>query len=390
MSPRLILYTGKGGVGKSSLSAATAVETARRGQRTLLVSSDPAHNLGDILQRESHGKTVRLTDTLAVLEINGIQEVRDNWTPAQDYFAGLLEYLGIDDAVAEEVALLPGVEELFTLSRLLHEVNSDRYDVVVVDCAPTADTLRLLTFSDTACTKFRKLTQAKRRFFQLAKPFLRPIKAARPFLPDDDVFDVFDRLIADVGQLGEIFADTASSSIRLVLNPQRIAIAETRRTFTYFGLYGFGVDAVFINKVLPRELSDGYLNRWFSLEQDLLREIDRSFLDVAKFRVPLLAGEPIGTKALAEMAHQVFGDRAPDEVFSSSSTVSMTERDGKVLLSFPVAGIGKEDLDVGRKDDVLVVTAGPYTRVFTLPDTLVGRQVARASLEDELLTLVLQ
>jgi arsenite-transporting ATPase len=373
MSPRLILYTGKGGVGKSSLSAATAVETARRGQRTLLVSSDPAHNLGDILQRESHGKTVRLTDTLAVLEINGIQEVRDNWTPAQDYFAGLLEYLGIDDAVAEEVALLPGVEELFTLSRLLHELNSDRYDVVVVDCAPTADTLRLLTLSDTACTKF-----------------LRPIKAARPFLPDNDVFDVFDRLIADVGQLGEIFADTASSSIRLVMNPQRIAIAETRRTFTYFGLYGFGVDAVFINKVLPRELSDGYLNRWFSLEQNRLREIDRSFLDVAKFRVPLLPGEPIGTKALAEMAHQVFGDRAPDEVFSSSSTVSMTEQDGKVLLSFPVAGIGKEDLDVGRKDDVLVVTAGPYTRVFTLPDTLVGRQVARASLEDELLTLVLQ
>jgi len=246
MSTRLILYTGKGGVGKSSLSAATAVGSAQLGRRTLLVSSDPAHNLGDILQQQTGGDAVQLSETLSVLELNAIKELRDNWSPAQGYYAGVLEYLGLDDMVAEEVALVPGVDELFMLARVLLELRSERYDVIIVDCAPTADTLRLLTLSDTAATKLRKITEAKRKFFKLAKPLLRPVKAAKPFMPDDELFDLFDRLIRDVGQLGEILSDTAVSSIRLVLNPQRIAIAETRRTFTYFGLYGFAIDGIFI------------------------------------------------------------------------------------------------------------------------------------------------
>jgi arsenite-transporting ATPase len=342
------------------------------------------------MQQDTDGDAVRLTDSLSVLEINAVKEVRDNWTPAQGYFAGLLEYLGIDDVVAEEVALVPGVDELFMLSRILKELQSDRHDVVIVDCAPTADTLRLLTLSDTACTKFRKLTEAKRTFFKLARPLLRPVKAARHFLPDDEVFDIFDRLIRDVGQLGEILADTSSSSIRLVLNPQRIAIAETRRTFTYFGLYGFGVDAIFINKVLPGELSRGYLNRWYTLEQTLLDEIDQSFLDVARFRVPLLSGEPIGMESLMSMAEKVFGDRSPEEVFSSNSKVSISEQDGKIHLSFPLSGIGKQHLDIGRKDDMLILTAGPHTRVFSLPDTLAPRRVEKAMFEDGKLTLVME
>lgn len=390
MSTRLILYTGKGGVGKSSLSAATAAGSAQLGRRTLLVSSDPAHNLGDILQQQTGGDAVQLSETLSVLELNAIKELRDNWAPAQGYYAGILEYLGLDDMVAEEVALIPGVDELFMLARILQELRSERYDVIIVDCAPTADTLRLLTLSDTAATKLRKITEAKRKFFKLAKPLLGPVKAAKPFMPDDELFDLFDRLIRDVGQLGETLSDTAVSSIRLVLNPQRIAIAETRRTFTYFGLYGFAIDGIFINKVLPGELSMGYLNHWFSIEQSLLKEIDQSFLDVAKFRVPLLTGEPIGIEALLSLAQRTFGDRRPDDILSMSSSISIRKENDKIQLSFPLSGVDKQALDIGRKDDVLILTAGAHTRVFSLPDTLTHRQVTGASFEDEMLTLVME
>lgn len=389
MCKRVILYTGKGGVGKSSLSAASAVQTAQLGRRTLLVSSDPAHNLGDILQLQTDGDTLQLSDTLSVLELSAIKELRARWSPTQAYFAGMLEYLGLDDMVAEEVALIPGMEELFLLARILQEIQSDRYDVVIVDCAPTADTLRLLTICDTAVTKLCQINEAKRRIIKVARPLLRPIKAARACLPDDEIFDLFDPLIRDISQLGEILTDPQVSSIRLVLNPQRVAIAETRRTFTYFGLYGFRVDGIFINKVLPGALADGYLNHWYSLEQTLLEEIERSFLDVAKFRVPLLSGEPIGMESLRTMAQKTFGDRTPDEVLSPGASVSIRKENGSVQLSFPLSGIDKEALDLGRKDDVLILRAGPHTRVFSLPDTLKDLQITGANFENEMLTLTM-
>jgi len=384
---RLILYTGKGGVGKSSIAAATAVRTAELGRRTLLVSSDLAHNLSDIFDRRVGGEPVTVAENLTALEIDALKEIRENWSPAQDYFANLLAYLGVDDAIAEEVALLPGMDELFMLTRILQEIESDRYEVVIVDCSPTAGTLRHLTLTDTACTKLQKMTGMKRKVFKLVRPFLNRVKGIRHFMADDEVFDVFDHLLDNVGRLGRILKKPDVSSVRLVLNADRVAIAETRRAFTYFGLFGFPVDGIFVNKVLPSELADGYLNQWFKLQQHLLASIDQSFLDVNKFRVPLLGKEPIGLEPLAEMAHGIFGDHRPDDVLSTTKSVAMDQVAGKHRLVFSLPDVNKKDLDVDRKEAELILSAENYTRVFSLPDTLIDREITGAEFTDGILTV---
>jgi len=384
---RLILYTGKGGVGKSSIAAATAVRTADLGRRTLLVSSDMAHNLSDILDRRIGGEPVEIAENLVALEVDPLREIRDQWDPVQDYFAHFLAYLGMDNAVAEEVVLIPGLDEFFLLTRILREVRGERYDVVVVDCSPTAGTLRILTFSDSACTKFNKLLEIERKVMKLARPFAHRIEGGRAIVPDDEVYSIFEELIEKVGELGGILKDPEVSSVRLVLNPDRIALAETRRAFTYFGLFGFPVDAIIVNKVLPNALEEGYLHDWFTLQQDLLEAIDQSFLDVTKFRAPLLEHEPVGVGSLGAMARDVFEDAAPDDMLSRSQPVSIDQVDGKARLTFRLPDAEKEEVDVGRKDTELILRAGGYTRVFSLPDSLADREVAGAEFNDGALVI---
>lgn len=387
---RLILYTGKGGVGKSSIAAATAVRTAELGRRTLLVSSDLAHNLSDIFDTRIGPEPITIAENLTALEVDALKEIREHWTPAQDYVAGFLAYLGMEDAVAEEVSLLPGMDELFLLTRILRELQSDRYDLVIVDCSPTAGTLRILTLTDTACTKLNKLVDLERKIMKLVRPVSNRIKGGRAMIPSDEVYGLFEEIIRKVGQLGEILKDPDVASVRLVLNPDRIAIAETRRAFTYFGLFGFPIDGIFVNKILPAELAEGYLHNWCEIQEQLLESIDKSFLDVMKLRVPLLDREPIGREPLSAMARGVFGRQRPDEVLSEPKSVSFTREDGKYRLAFFLPNVGKQELDVGRKDTELLLTAGSYTRVFSLPDILLDRDVAAAGFVDGTLTITFE
>ena len=384
---RLILYTGKGGVGKSSIAAATAVRVAELGRRTLLVSSDLAHNLSDILDTRVGGQPTILAENLTALEVDALQEIRSNWSAAHEYFTGLLAYLGVENAVAEEVALYPGIDDLFLLSRILVEVESGRYDVVIMDCSPTAGTLRHLTLSDSACTKLNKLVDLERKVLRLIRPFARQFKGARKIVPEDEVYQVFEDLIGKVGRLGEILKDPKVTTVRLVLNPDRVAIAETRRAFTYFGLFGFPIDAILVNKTLPVSLAEGYLHNWYSLQVKLLESIDQSFLDVTKLGVPLLDKEPIGLEPLSEMARRIFGDRNPEDILSSPKSVSLVLEDGKYHLSFWLPNVEQSDLDLGVKDAELILTAGSHVRVYSLPDTLVGREIAGAAFAEGCLTV---
>jgi arsenite-transporting ATPase len=379
---RLILYTGKGGVGKSSIAAATAVRAAELGRQTLLVSSDLAHNLSDILDTRVGGEPVSVTENLTTLEVDALQEIRENWKPAHDHLTHFYAYLGVDNAVAEEVALLPGLAELFLLTRILREVESGCYDVVIVDCSPTAGTMRLLTFTDTACTKMNRILNIERQIIKLVRPITNRFEVMRETIPSDEVFGVMGDLIRKLGRLGEILKDPQISSVRLVLNPDRVAIAETRRAFTYFGLFGFPMDGIFVNKVLPQQLAEGYLHDWFVIQQQLLAAIDDSFLDVAKFRIPLLDSEPIGLDRLSQMATGLFADRRPAEFLSTPNTVSFVRENDKYSLGFWLPSVEKRELDVGRKDAELILTAGSYTRVFSLPDSLADREIAEAKFND--------
>lgn len=201
------------------------------------------------------------------------------------------------------------------------------------------------------------------------------------------MYGVFDELLQKVGRLGVLLKDPEVSSVRLVLNPDRIAIAETRRSFTYFGLFGFPLDGVFVNKVMPQALAEGYLHDWYTLQEELLDTIDRSFLEVPRFHVPLLDREPIGLGPLSEMARGIFGERAPDELLAEPRPVAIDRVDGKYQLKFWLPTAEKRELDLGRKGTDLILSAGTYSRVFSLPDTLVGHEIASADFNEGRLTL---
>ena len=255
---RVILFTGKGGVGKTSIAAATAARAARSGRRTLLVSSDLAHNLADVFDVKLDQGEAMIGEHLHLLEVDVLAEIREHWAGMQSYLTDFLAYLGVDSVVAEEVALFPGVDEVFLLTRILREIEGGEYDLVVMDCAPTAGTLRLLTFTDSASSKLNKLMEVERMILKLVRPIGRRFKNFKAIIPDDEVYETLGEVIADIGRLGEILKDPEHASVRLVLNPDPIAVAETRRSFTYFALFGFPVDAVCVNKLLPAELEDGW------------------------------------------------------------------------------------------------------------------------------------
>lgn len=384
---RLILYTGKGGVGKSSIAAATAVRVAELGRRTLVVSSDLAHNLSDIFDVRVGGEPTSVAENLTALEIDPLKEIRENWASGHEYFTRFLEYLGVDNAVAEEVALYPGLDDFFLLARILMELESGRYDVVILDCSPTAGTLRHLTLSDSACTKLNKIIRLERRIVRFIRPFRNQFEGGSAIIPDDDVYELSEDIIAKVGRLGEVLKDPEISSTRLVLNPDRIAIAETRRAFTYFGLFGFPIDGVVVNKILPSALAEGFMRDWYALQQEQLASIDRSFLDVAQLRAPLLDREPIGLEPLSAMARGIFGEQPPDAMLSAPKSVSIARVDDQYQLSFWLPGVDQSDLDVNRKDAELILTAGGHVRVFSLPDTLMNREVAEARFVKDTLTV---
>jgi len=384
---RVILYTGKGGVGKSTISAATAVRCARRGSRTLLVSSDLAHNVSDILDHSIGERRVEVEDNLTALEVDVLNEIRENWDPIQEYLANVLSYIGTDSLVAEEVALMPGIDSIFLLTRILREIESERYDTVIVDCAPTGATLRLLSLTDAATSRFSKLVNVERQILKLVRPATRRIEGLREFVPEDRFYESIAVVMGHIGRLSEILSDPERSSVRLVLNPERIAVAESKRAYTYFALFGFPVDGIFINKVYPDEVARGYLGPWCELQQEHLETISKSFLDTRLFPIVHLDHEPVGMDDLDALGSRIFEDLSPDDVLSPVRTVAFDKKDEKTVLRFAIPHLDTASLDIGRKDNELLINAGGHSRVFVLPDTLASAEVEGATYRDDQLSV---
>jgi arsenite-transporting ATPase len=378
----IILFTGKGGVGKSTIAAATALRAAAHGRRTLLVSSDLAHNLSDITEVRIGDFCAPIAENLHALEVDILNEIRENWGPVQDYMADLTAFVGIDSAVAEEAALIPGMDVIFLLTRILREVESGRFDTVIVDCAPTAGALRLLTFTDSAANKMNRMLAIERKIMKLVRPIGKRFRELKPWMPEDDAYQAFEDIIANIGRLGELLKDPAQASVRLVLTPDRIAVAESRRAYTYFGLFGFPVDGIFVNRILPDELADGYLHPWCELQKEQMAVIARSFLDTAIFPIRHLAGEPIGLAQLDALGREIYGEVVPDDVLSKTHTVSIAKEHGKAALVFVVPKLDKSDLDVRRRGTDLLIDMGGHSRIVALPDTLATAEIEAARYDD--------
>jgi arsenite-transporting ATPase len=377
---RIILYTGKGGVGKTSLSAITAVRAAELGHRTIVISTDAAHSLADSLDVPLGPDPTPVGENLWAQELDVNRELWVHWEKIHNYLTEFLRRQGFEDVIAEEMAVLPGMEELFSLLKLKEYAESGEYDVAVIDCAPTGSTVRMLSFPEVAGWYMDRLFHVERKIVKAIKPMAERI-AKIPF-PTDEVYDNVERIYNRLRGMKELLCDPSRASIRLVINPERMVIKESQRALTYLSLYGFSVDSVFANRVLPDDLNDAYMTGWRDIQAEHMATARACFAPIPIFTIPLFPREIGGIEFLSQAAREVFGDKDPTDVYYKEKVIEITKKDGeyRMTLHLPFAEKGKVDLWV--KGDDLILRVDQVKRTIRLPRALSGRALKGAALKD--------
>jgi arsenite-transporting ATPase len=383
---RLVLYTGKGGVGKTTTAAATAARAAELGKRTLVASADAAHSLGDVLDRPRGvgPRPIEIAPGLDAIEIDARVEVARYWGHIQEFLTELFRHQGLDGVVAEELALLPGAEEITTLLAVEEFVTSKEYDFVVVDCAPTDATLRLVTLPDVAHKSLRVLLPLFEALSGVAVPVLK--KLVDVPLPDRDVFgDADDLLNRQLRRLRERLADRRTS-VRLVLTPERMVIDEARRAWTELALFEVGCDAVVLNRMLPPAAAqEEWFQEWARVQHERQREVEELFAPHPVLVAPLREDEVTGHEALARHGRELFAEAEPDALLSDAPRVRFRREGHTYLAELPLPGADAAHLDVAKIADELTVTTGVRRRVVRLPRRFAPLDLTAARLEGALL-----
>lgn len=383
---RIIIYTGKGGVGKTSVAAATGVRLADLGRRTLVLSTDAAHSLADAFNQSLGPDPVRVADRLWGQEVDSLREAERSWGSFQRWFSGFLEWSKIDDVNTEELLVFPGMEELFSLLQIRRHVQEGKYDALVVDCAPTGETLRLLSYPGTFRWWVDKIFPYKRLALKVARPVARVVAGGLE-LPGDDVLGSFERLFRELDEMQHVLVDPATTSVRLVLNPEKMVIAESRRSFTYLNLFGFNTDAIIVNRILPPGADTGYLAAWRDIQSRYEEEIAASFAPVPILKVPLMEVEAVGLPMLAKMAGAAFGDGDPAAFFYQGRVEEVRQDSEGYLLDLAVPFVKKDEICLNQRGDELTVQVGSHKRKLILPRTLAGRPVLGARFVEQSLRI---
>ena len=379
-SPRTILYTGKGGVGKTSVAAATARRCAARGLRTVILSTDPAHSLGDSLEVQLGPDPTPVADDLWAQEVDAQREMEFNWAAVQEWLGRLLADRGLMSVAAEELTVPPGMDELFSLLQIRAHHASGDYDVIVVDCAPTGETLRLLSFPDVAQWWLDKVMPWDRRLIAAARPLARSLLDVP--LPGEDVLSDVQRLVGNLVAMNGILRDRERTSIRLVMNPDRMVIREAQRTFTYLNLYGYLTDAVVVNRMFPEEVDGSYFAAWRENQAEGLELVREGFDPVPLLRARYFPEEVLGAEMLDLLGAELFAEREPEEVMHTELAQRITEADGRTVLSIRVPFADRSELQLGKVGRELIVRAGREKRTIILPGALARMRPAGARLED--------
>jgi arsenite-transporting ATPase len=380
MSARIILYSGKGGVGKTSLSAATAIRSARRGRRTLVVSTDAAHSLADALERPIRAEPTPILPGLEAVEVDVNRELTSHWGVIHDYLTRFIAFRGVEETVAEELAILPGMEELFSLLRVRAFADSGRWEVIVIDCAPTGDTVRMLAVPEVLSFYFSRIFPIQRTVVRTVRPVAQRVTDVP--LPSDAVFGAVKELYDHMCRMGPLLQDPKRSSIRIVLNPEKMVINESQRLYTYLSLFGFPVDAIVANRVLPEEARSDYFDRWFGIQATHLATARAAFEPLPFFEAPLFDREMVGTKMLDEFGQRVFGDVDPTAVLHGDKPIEIRKEKGAYALYLRLPFAEKERIQVFTRGDDLVVQVDNQRRHLVLPRTLAGRPVVGAVFAD--------
>jgi len=378
---RTIVVTGKGGVGKTTIAAATAVRCAELGHRTSLISTDTAHSLADSLGVPLGDEPTEVAPNLFARQMDPRARMERHWSEIRDYLVAVLDWAGVDEIAAEELTVVPGLDELFSLGDIVDTDASGDVDVLVVDCAPTAETIRLLSLPDVVSWYMERLFPMSRRLTRTLGPVVSRLAGGVP-IADDTVFDAAERLHARLAAVRELLADPVRCSIRLVVNPERMVVAEARRTHTYLALFGFGTDAVVVNRVLPDTVTDDWFQHWRRIQAENLAAIDDSFAPLPILPVSLQDREVVGTELLAELGRATFGERDPSQQMSAEATMRWESEADDRVLAVRVPEVGPEDVDLARVGDELVITVGPHRRIVELPDSLRRHRVGGAAIVD--------
>ena len=378
-TPRIVLFTGKGGVGKTTSAAGTATLAARSGHRTLVLSTDAAHSLADAFGTPIGAEPVEVAEHLWVQQVDVQRRFEKSWSDIQGYLLSVLDAVGVDPITAEELTVIPGAEEVLALLELRNQAISGRWDVIVVDCAPTAETLRLLALPEALGWYMNRLFGVQRRLVKALRLLLTKASGGVP-MPEDDVFDAVQRLHADLEDVARILTEP-TATVRLVLTPESVVVAEARRSLTTLSLYGYRVDGVIANRVFPAEGADAWRSTWVAAQAAVLTEVRESFADLPIHVSSYQAGEPVGPDLLAAFAEAAYDGSDPLGVPTGEGplTIARTESGAVLRIALPFAQ--RDEVDLARHGDELVVTVGSYRRLLALPQALTRLRVAGARVE---------
>ncbi len=373
---RIIIYTGKGGVGKTSVSAATALKSAALGYKTIVISTDAAHSLSDSLEVQLTGEITRISDNLDGLEIDIQHELETKWSEIQQFFADFLAAQGVETVTAKEMAIFPGMEMISALLYVWEFNRTQEYDVVVMDTAPTADTLRLLAFPDIANWYFEHTFHVIKNVLRLARATIGRIVSTP--LPSDRFLEDIEELRMKIKAVRDVLVDPKVTSVRLVVNPEKMVISETQRAYTYLCLYGYTVESIIVNRIIPKEACQSFFDEKLDEQKRHLATIDEAFSPLRMFRAGLMPREVLGRAALVGLAENLFGNEDPTQVFSLESPMKIFDEDGFSILSVKLPFLMNQNVELYTRGDNLTLQLGAFKKSISLPYVMTNKKVLSA------------
>src|ERR1700676_4320333 len=389
---RILLFSGKGGVGKTSLAAATGLQLSKLGYRTLVMSVDPAHSLADAFDLETGlfeantGDPLAINDNLSIQEVNIQKEIKRHWREISAYVVSVLRTTGISDVEAEELAILPGMEELSAMMYVNQFRREDRYQVIVLDCAPTAESLRFISMPTTLDWYMKHIFPFHRGLLKAVRPLANRVSPVE--LPTDSYFANIADLFGKLDGIPELLEDARITSVRLVTNPEKMVLREPQRAYVYFSLHGLTVDGIIVNRVLSEEGTDAFFQELRSSQAKVLKEIEAYFAPAPVKRVPLFTHEVLGRERLEELARSLYADdEDPAAVTRTEAPYTFEKMDGYYAVRLKLPFAAKGEIGLFKKGDELVVEIETLRRHIGLPTSMASLSPGRAKLENKVLTI---
>jgi len=382
---RVILFTGKGGVGKTSVAAATSVLSSQLDHGTLIMSTDAAHSLSDAFDMNIGPEPTVINKKLWGVEIDINEQVGRHWGAIHDFLTQFLKHRGFDSIIADELAIMPGMEEIFSLLAVRHYAEDERFNTIIIDCAPTADTARLLAIPDIAQWYMEKVFHIERKIVKTIRPFAKRIIDTP--LPTERVFDSVEILYQSILGVRDLLVDRTRTTIRMVVNPEKMVIKEAQRAYTFLSLFDFGIDAVVVNRLLPEKIKDPFYDKWKEIQAEHMAFIHESFMPLPILTVHFWDEEIIGYDLLSKMAKEIYNKKDPTKILHKEKPINIYPSDGHYVMEIPLPFARREDMETWINEDELVIKFKNFKRNIILPRSLAKRELYKAELKDRTLKL---